>query len=294
MAWFKGSSYRDHIGGTNYSDIIEGFGGNDRLWGYGGNDDLYGGSGDDFLFGGSGHDDLYGGTGWDYMEGGTGDDRYFVDSHNDKVVEYAGEGIDEVVTILSSYVLPTSVEDLTYEGFSSFRGTGNSLSNDIYGGDYADTLQGLAGHDRLFGYAGNDTLVGGSGNDRLSGGAGHDWIFGGSGNDILTGGSGQDDFHFDTKPNGSTNFDRITDFVAGEDAIYLNRDVFTGISSDGVLSAAAYVEGTRARDSSDRIVYDQGTGKIFYDPDGAGGAAQVLFATVTPGTDLAAVDFFGY
>ncbi|HEV2865808.1 MAG TPA: calcium-binding protein [Allosphingosinicella sp.] len=293
MAYIKGNSYGNDIDGTSYSDLIEGLGGADLIFGYAGNDDIYGGSGDDELYGGSGDDELLGGTGWDYMAGGTGNDSYAVDSINDEVVEYAGEGIDTVHTILTAYTLPVNVEDLVYDGYSNFRGTGNSLSNYIYGGDYADTIQGLAGNDRLFGYAGDDTLVGGSGADRLSGGAGYDWLFGGSGNDVLTGGTGQDDFHFDTKP-GAGNVDQITDFDVGEDAIYLNRDIYTGIWSDGVLSTAAYWEGTTAHDSSDRIVYDQGTGKIFYDPDGIGGAAQVLFATVTPGTDLASVDFYGY
>ncbi|MDQ4087161.1 MAG: calcium-binding protein [Pseudomonadota bacterium] len=293
MAYIKGTSYSDDIDGTSYSDLIEGLGGADLIFGYAGNDDIYGGSGDDELYGGSGDDDLFGGTGWDYMEGGTGNDRYTVDSINDDVVEFAGEGIDEVFTVLSSYTLPANVEDLTYDGYSRFRGTGNSLSNYIYGGDYADTLQGLAGNDRLYGYAGDDTLVGGTGADRISGGAGHDWIFGGSGNDTLMGGTGQDDFHFDTRP-GSGNVDNITDFRIGEDAIYLNRDIFTGITADGVLSQSAYTEGTSARDSSDRIVYDQANGRIFYDPDGTGAAAQVLFATVTAGTNLEAVDFFGY
>jgi Ca2+-binding RTX toxin-like protein len=294
MAYIKGTKYSDEIDGTSSSDLIEGLGGHDLIFGYAGNDDIYGGSGDDELYGGSGNDDLFGGTGWDHMEGGTGNDRYTVDSVNDEVVEFGGEGIDAVYTILTSYTLGANVEDLIYDGFSNFRGTGNSLSNYIYGGDYRDTLQGLAGNDRLYGYAGDDTLVGGSGADRLSGGAGYDWLFGGSGNDVLTGGTGQDDFHFDSRLSSSSNVDQITDFDIGEDAIFLNRDIFTRISSDGVLSSAAYVEGTRARDSSDRIVYDQAAGKIFYDSDGSGAAAQILFATVTPGTDLAAVDFYGY
>ena len=294
MAWFKGTRYNDDIDGTSYGDIIEGFGGHDLIFGYGGNDDLYGGSGDDELYGGSGHDDLYGGSGWDYMAGGTGDDRYFVDSRYDEVVEYGGEGIDAVHTALSSYRLPVNVEDLVFEGYGNFSGIGNGSANYIYGGDAHDRLQGLGGDDRLWGYAGDDTLVGGSGRDRLSAGAGADWLFGGSGNDVLTGGSGQDDFHFDTPLSASSNVDHITDFDPGIDAIFLDRDVFRGIAANGPLSPGAFVEGTRARDSSDRILYDQASGKIFYDPDGTGGSAAILFATVTPGTNLEAADFFGY
>ena len=294
MAWIKGTRYSDKINGTASNDIIEGFSGHDLIYGLAGNDDIYGGSGDDDLYGGSGDDDLYGGSGWDYMAGGTGNDRYFVDSPGDEVVELSGEGTDTVHTILSSYRLPLHVENLVYDGYGRFSGTGNSLANAIYGGNYADRLDGAGGNDSLFGFGGDDTLIGGSGRDRLSGGAGYDWLFGGSGNDILTGGSGPDDFHFDTPLSSTGNVDQITDFTIGSDAIFLNRDIFRGIGSDGVLNPNAFVEGTSARDAADRIIYDQANGRIFYDADGTGSAAAVLFATVTPGTNLEAVDFFGY
>jgi serralysin len=294
MAYIKGSRYGDDIDGSDFDDIIEGFGGHDRIWGHGGDDDLYGGSGDDDLFGGSGDDNLHGGSGWDYMEGGTGADYYFVDSVNDEVVEFAGEGVDRVYTLTSSYRLPANVEDLVYDGYGDFTGIGNGLANFIHGGDRHDRLEGLAGNDRLYGYAGDDDLYGGSGADRLSGGAGYDFLFGGSGNDILTGGSGTDDFHFDTALNASSNVDRITDFSVDSDAIYLDRDIFRGIAASGQLDPDAYVEGSVARDAEDRIVYDQANGRIFYDRDGTGAAAKILFATVTPGTDLEAIDFYGY
>ena len=266
MAYIKGSRFSDDIDGTDFDDIIEGFGGHDRIWGHGGDDDLYGGSGDDDLFGGSGDDNLYGGSGWDYMEGGTGADYYFVDSVNDEVVEFAGEGIDRGYTLTSSYRLPAHVEDLVYDGFGDFTGLGNGLANFIHGGDRHDRLEGLAGNDRLYGYAGDDDLYGGSGTD---------------------------DFHFDTALSASSNVDRITDFTVDVDAIFLDRDIFRRIG-DGQLDPDAYVEGTRARDAEDRIVYDQANGRLFYDADGTGAAAQILVATVAAGTDLAAIDFYGY
>ena len=73
--------------------------------------------------------------------------------------------------------------------------------------------------------------------------------------------------------------------------ISLTALVFTGIAADGPLAAAAFRAGTAALDADDRIVYDSTTGNIFYDSDGTGAAAQILFATVTAGTTVTAADF---
>ena len=70
--------------------------------------------------------------------------------------------------------------------------------------------------------------------------------------------------------------------------------IFSGVAANGTLAASAFVAGTAALDASDRIIYDSATGKIFYDADGVGGVAQVLFATVDPGTALNNADFFGF
>jgi hypothetical protein len=40
-----------------------------------------------------------------------------------------------------------------------------------------------------------------------------------------------------------------------------------------------------------RIVYNSATGQIFFDADGSGAGAQVLFATVNAGTVLSLADF---
>ena len=49
--------------------------------------------------------------------------------------------------------------------------------------------------------------------------------------------------------------------------------------------------GKAAHDGSDRIVYDDKTGKLFYDADGNGGDAAVLFAKLDPHLDLGFGDF---
>ena len=92
----------------------------------------------------------------------------------------------------------------------------------------------------------------------------------------------------------ATNVDDILDFSVVDDTIQLDRDIFTSITVDGTLAAGAFHAGTAAADADDRIVYNAATGEIFYDADGVGGAAQILFATVNAGTALTNADFVGY
>ena len=108
------------------------------------------------LFGGAGNDLFVSAGGLDWFYGGIGDDTYVVDSVNDIIVENANEGIDTVQTGLSVYVLTSFVEDLTFTGFGSFSGFGNSLDNVIIGGASADVLDGVSGVDTLIGGDGSD------------------------------------------------------------------------------------------------------------------------------------------
>ena len=137
--------------------------------------------------------------------------------------------------------------------------------------------------ENVVGNAGDNVICGGAGNDTLDGGAGNDTLRGGEGRDQLTGGSGADVFVFDTAVM-KTAADTILDFsVAEGDRIYLSHTIFSGLSL-GQLDAGAFVLGTAARDQDDRIIYDQATGRLFYDLDGTGGPQRdikpVLFATL--------------
>jgi Ca2+-binding RTX toxin-like protein len=123
--------------------------------------------------------------------------------------------------------------------------------------------------------------------------AGADTLIGGTGGDTLTGGTGDDNFVFDTTPGGG-NVDDITDFAVANDTISLDRAIFTGIVANGTLAASAFRTGSTAVDGDDRIIYDSATGEVFYDADGVGGVAQILFATVDPGTALTNADFVGF
>jgi serralysin len=63
------------------------------------------------------------------------------------------------------------------------------------------------------------------------------------------------------------------------------------VLSNGTLGAAAFYTGAAAHDASDRIVYDSGTGDVFYDLDGTGAAAAIKFAILGAGLAITNADF---
>lgn len=135
-------------------------------------------------------------------------------------------------------------------------------------------MSGARGDDSLFGNAGADRLIGGSGADRLSGGAG---------SDRLQGGLGADRFIFDSAAT-ATDFDTIADFSRAQgDRIMLSRAVFAGLGSAKKLTADQFYAAagaTQAQDATDRIIYDNSTGTLYYDADGLGDVAAVAIAVL--------------
>lgn len=236
---------------------------------------LGGHDGNDHLFGAGGDDLIDGGRGADRMNGGAGNDVFIVRSRGDRAIETSDSGGIDRVESSVRFTLGAHVEDLRLVGGGDVNGYGNGLDNWIRGND------------------GFNLLAGRSGDDWLSGGAGRDRLVGGAGNDVLVGGGGRDRFYFDAALDPADNVDRILDFSAFGDRILLDRDVFGGIER-GTLDGDAFHRGTVAADAQDRILYDEATGRLFYDSDGAGGAAAILFARVDPGVDLGASDFAAY
>jgi serralysin len=205
------------------------------------------------LSGGDGNDLLNGGAGGDGMRGGGGNDFYVVDNAGDRARESLNEGVDSVRSTVS-FVLPSHIERLTLVGTAG-SGVGNDLGNTLVGNASANTLSGRDGRDSL------------------------------------TGGAGDDRFLFNTALESAPNRDEITDFLVADDTIVLDRTIFTAITANGRLSEAAFVTGSAAADGSDRIIYERTTGNLYYDPDGTGAAAKVLFAHLDPGLLLTHADF---
>ncbi|PTS81665.1 MULTISPECIES: family 16 glycosylhydrolase [unclassified Caulobacter] len=215
---------------------------------------------DNVITGGTGADRLDGGLGGDRLVGGAGNDTYVVDNVRDSVVELAGGGYDTQVTSLTKAMAAANVEALIYNGGQAFTG-------------YA-RVEGTA-------------ITGGSGNDTLIGAAGADTLAGGGGNDLLIGGGGGDTFRFDGPGLG---VDRIADFQAGIDHITLQASSF-GVSS---LVDLGFVAGAspQAADSHATLLYDTGTGDLFYDANGGSPADRVQIATLTNKPALALSDFW--
>lgn len=161
-----GNALANSITGGRSAEVLSGLDGADTILGGAGSDLIIGGAGDDVIDGGT---DYSG----DNMQGGTGDDRYMVDSAQDRIRELPAEGND-TVTASVSFVLPVGVEDLILAGLLDLAGAGNAAANRITGNAGANLLSGDDGADTLSGGNGNDTLIGGAGADLLIGGKGRD------------------------------------------------------------------------------------------------------------------------
>ncbi|PSN15619.1 hypothetical protein C7293_06475 [filamentous cyanobacterium CCT1] len=162
-----------------------------------------------------------------------------------------------------------------------FGGDGNDqIKADHLGLDRIQlTINGGAGHDRLVGSVNSDTLLGGWGDDTL---------IGGKGADTLTGNEGSDSFRFDHLAQAG---DTITDFVVADDQILIRTAGFGGgLNAGAAISANQFVLGAAAADGSDRFIYNNTSGELFFDRDGTGSHTQVLLATLSGAPTISNAD----
>jgi Ca2+-binding RTX toxin-like protein len=171
---------------------------------------LQGMGGNDQLFGGEGDDLLQGGEGADVIDGGAGTDT----------ADYS-----------------TALSGVTVSLASPSAGTGDAEGDtfvsveNLLGSDFADTLTGNSDTNHLSGVDGDDTL---------SGMGGIDYLVGGAGSDTLTGGTEADVFVFKA----GFGDDTVTDFLAGEDSIWLEDvgfDDFSDVLANATDTAAGAV-----------------------------------------------------
>ncbi len=209
------------------------------------------------LIGNNGANSLDGGGGADRLIGLGGDDFYIVDSADDLVIEYGGDGRDYVASRVS-FALAAGAEVETLSAVShaapdAIDLIGNGFGQDVIGNDGANVLNGGGGADRLIGLGGADS------------------------------------FAFTTTLGGA-NVDQIFDYALGVDRILLDDAVFAGLAL-GALAAGAFNTGSTAQDADDRILYDPGTGALYFDADGAGGVEAEQFASLSLGLAMTASEF---
>jgi Ca2+-binding RTX toxin-like protein len=220
---------------------------------------LTGNASGNHVIGNNGSNTLNGGGGnGDELEGRGGDDTYVVNNANVAITESGGQGTDTAIASVS-YTLTAGadVENLRTSndnGTAAISLTGNNTGNIVTGNNGNNILNGAGGDDDLIGRG------------------------------------GQDQFLFNTALDAANNVDRILDFNVADDTILLDDAVF-GALAPGGLAAGAFVIGAAAQDANDRIIYNSGTGALFYDSDGVGGTAAVQFAELSTGLALTNLDF---
>lgn len=217
------------------------------------------------LYGGSGNDTLDGGKGGDTMAGGDGGDIYYIDDVLDTASELDGEGYDKVFSSVS-YALSDYIEELVLAGKANIDGTGNDGDNLLTGNKGINTLSGLDGDDILDGLGGNDRYIGGNGNDT---------------------------FRFGAAPNAKSNVKTVEDFVSGEDTLDINTAAFKWKGAPlGTLLAENFVSSDSglAETATQRFVYNNTSGELFYDADGSGRGKAVLVAVFENTPDLLHTD----
>jgi Ca2+-binding RTX toxin-like protein len=298
-----GSRFNDFLEGDDNANNLIGGAGDDDIRGFGGDDTIVGSSGKDFVDGGDGRDivafdsalvlqlksetvsatvyrleAVLGST------AGTRGDVYL------NIEEFVGSADNDVIKLTGSAPLGVdgkSGKDTLTGGTGSDNLKGGNDDDIINGGAGRDNLEGNAGNDRLTGGSGDDRLLGGTGKDTLAGNDGNDRLDGGIGRDILSGGKGNDRFEF-TASVGAGNADAIEDFGIG-DKIVLENSIFRSVGSR--LAASAFVVGSASVGREDHIIYEKTTGSLYYDPDGVGGRAAMLFAALDTRPTLDAGDF---
>jgi Ca2+-binding RTX toxin-like protein len=299
-----GGAGNDMIYGNAAANYLYGSQGTNQLWGGAGADQHYGGTGIDFaryddanhgnltirldgspnvgaaavgdtyqgiegLVGGAGNDMIVGNAATNYLYGGEGNDQIWGGAGSDAHI--GGNGTD-----YARY-------DDANHGNLTLRLDAASLN--VGAAAVGDTYTGIEG---LVGGLGNDVIVGNASNNSLFGGGGADYIDARAGNDTMSGGAGSDRFVFATALNAANNVDTIADFAHAVDDIVLSQAIFAGI---GVTLDASEFQIGLTDSATDRIIYNNITGQLFYDSNGNAAGGMTQFATVTAGTVLDIGDF---
>jgi Ca2+-binding RTX toxin-like protein len=167
---------------------------------------IYGGSGTNTLIGPNGTNTwnitaadegtigTFGFTGMQNLVGGTGVDTFKFTAATSQVTSIDGGGAPTGQgdwLDYSAYPAAVTVKLATGTATGTATGVTGTVRNiqDVFGGNFGNTLTGDAQGNILIGGTGSNTITGGTGASVLIGGKGNATVTGGSGGDILIGGS---------------------------------------------------------------------------------------------------------
>lgn len=320
----SGRGGNDYLEGLDGHDTLHGGAGDDTFIGGAGNDTFYGDDGDDVFYVDGGqpfvllNEVVYGGSGYDIvvstgtfslqsnsgvevlraapsalsvsLQGDAASNWLEATAGNDTLT--GGGGADTLVGGAGNDIYHVSDSLTVIQDASGFDVVNTSVSHTLSAG-----LENLAGS---FFDESNITLKGNAGNNLIQGNRGNNKLFGGLGADILEGSFGKDVFVFDSKVSRTKNknVDKIKDFWGVEDNIWLENKIYSKLGSGGSekkplkLSKDKFWIGSKAHDSSDRIIYNEKAGKLYYDADGTGKSQQIHIATLEKKPLLTYADFF--
>ncbi len=122
---------------------------------------------------------------------------------------------------------------------------------------------------------GNGSGIGNSDNNLIYGyGAGDNIIDGGDGTDTLFGGAGNDTFILN-----KTSTDSIGDFSVGSDRLQISASSFGGELTANVallITQLRVGSSNLANTTSERFIYNNTNGDLFFDADGSAGAFSAI------------------
>lgn len=216
------------------------------------------------------------------LDGGLGSDKLTLTSAQ---ASYLIKKIDSSTITISDL---GNTQHLTLSNFETINFSGSSviLAN--------QTLSGTAKNDYIKGGLGNDLIFTGNKDDTINGDAGDDDLFGELGNDTLTGGEGSDFFYFDTKLNGKTNVDTITDFEPGFDVLALDALIFKKLGNSVETNELWLKSSGNPQPSTGFLIYESNTGTLSYDTDGRGKGKPIMIGLIGTDLDLQASDLISY
>lgn len=314
-----GTAAADVIDGNAGNDVIKAGDGNDTIYMGDGNDRVYTGSGnnsvyaettnvdsddgDDYVIAGAGDNFIAPGTGNDTVKTGNGNNTVIGGSGNDKITTGSGNDIINIDGYYAEDGVGGEGDDTISTGAGDdyiFAGTGNDIVKTGTGNDHIVLGEGF---DTVWGGKGNDVfefneIPANSSASSSSSSSSDTPIFNtgaagsstsGGGTTVSTTGSGS----------GSTpTVTTIKDFDAGKngsvvDLLLLDSAVFEAFSTEALpdgLAAINFLKGQGITGPSsnetgidDYLIFDTGTGRLYYDADGNQTESETILIAVLKG-----------